>query len=129
MAYQYYITKKFKSTSELSDFLNGTSVKSGTVAYDNTGSGSLTDATGGFGTDTYNGKKIILSGIDTELTVGSTTSDTIIVPSAETDLVNSTSYAYKIFDSIGIASTDIVELSQDHSNLWVLVYKTAIAGF
>jgi hypothetical protein len=129
MAYEYYMTRRFSSTSELNNFLNGTELKAGSVVYDDASSGTLTDASGGFGTNTYNTKRLVISSVSTEFTVGSTTSDTVIVPSAETGLVNGTTYAYKIYNNDEIASTAIVSIQQDHSNLWVLVYKTDTAGF
>ncbi len=133
-AYTYYMTRRFSSTAELNNFLNGTELKAGTATY-NTDGGSthtLTDSAGGFGsasTDPYNGKRIVISGVSSDVSGGETNSDTVLNIGAISGKSDGDTVSYKIFSSAAIVSTDIVDLTQDHSNLWVLVYKTTTAGF
>ena len=129
MAYEYYMTRRFSSTSELNNFLNGTELKSGSATYASSGT-TLTDSSGGFGTNTYDLKRIVISESGTELTVNDTTSNTVIeLSGAASGISNGATVSYKIYSNDEIASGAIVSIQQDHSNLWVLVYKTTTAGF
>ena len=128
MSYSYYITKRFKNTAELSDFLNGTVLKSGSGTYASSGN-KITDTSGGFGDNTFGSKRIVLSGAEADLTITGTDSDTIIAISGTGGKSDGDTVSYKIFSGDEIAATDIVELSQDHSNLWVLIYKVTTATF
>ena len=132
-AYTYYMTRRFSSTAELNNFLNGTELKAGTATYTTLGSvHRLTDSAGGFGTssdNTYQNKRIVISGLDEDEVGGTTVSDTVLNISQISGKSNDDTVSYKIFSSAAIVNTDIISVQQDHSNLWVLVYKTDTAGF
>ena len=131
-AYTYYMTRRFSSTAELNNFLNGTELKAGTATYNTDGSSThtLTDTAGGFGSsNAYQNKRIVISGIDDDEVGGTSASDTVLNISEITAKSDGDTVSYKIFSSAAIANTDIISVQQDHSNLWVLVYKTDTDGF
>jgi len=128
MSYTYYITKRFKNTSDLSDFLNGIVLKTGSGSFASSGN-KITASSGGFGTDTFDNKRIVLSGSSSDLTISGTDSDTVIALSGAGGKSDGDTVSYKIYTRDEIAPADIVELSQDHSNLWVLIYKVTTAAF